>query len=70
MNYADFEMNFRIKRHLALDLLNTASEEYERSRKSLGDQINLDESFWKQVYIDFVNTFLHESGWDVEELLS
>lgn len=70
MNYSDFEMNFRIKRHLALDLLNAASEEYEKSRKLLDGSKDLDNDFWLQVYRDFVNIFLHESGWEIEELLN
>jgi hypothetical protein len=66
----DFEMVVRLKRHLALELLGMAAEEYLASAEFMaGLQLGQDEDLMRKVLEDFQAIFLEGTGWEIEELL-
>ena len=66
----DFEMVVRLKRHLALALLDMATEEYLASAEFMARlQIGQDDDLMRKVLEDFRAIFLDGTGWEVEELL-
>jgi hypothetical protein len=65
----DFEMVFRLNRHLALELLDAATEEYLASVEFMAKmQLGQDEDLMRKVLEDFRAIFLEGTGWEVEEL--
>jgi len=66
----DFEMVVRLKRHLALELLDIATDEYLASEEFLSKmQMEPDDSLMRKVLEDFRAIFLEGTGWQIEELL-
>lgn len=67
----DFEMTVRLRHHLALELLDEATEEFLKSREAM-EHISppMGDDFWRKVLEDFYATFLTGTGWDVEDLLN
>lgn len=67
----DFEIVVRLKRHLALELLDEATEEFLKSQEAFSKiSVPMDDDFWRKVLEDFYATFLEGTGWEAQELFS
>lgn len=68
----DYEFDIKLRRELALELLNRSQEEYQKIFDTLKNELPIESNsdFWIKTLKDLQNYYLKDSGWEIEELFN